>query len=61
MQYLQRSPVCPVCGSSQVKAVHRTSLSPEYADDLSVLAYRCHNGHTFLPANGKAAVAADAT
>lgn len=43
------SPPCPVCGISNVTAIHGARLSPlEPAGQSEVLAYRCDNGHIFV-------------
>ena len=41
---------CPVCGSADIKPVHRKSLLPDSGSEPTILAYRCEKGHTFLPA-----------
>ena len=47
---------CPVCGNSRIQPVLRKSLAtnPNPLDDVTVLAYRCENGHLCL-ANGMSA------
>ena len=41
-------PPCPVCGSADIKPVHRKSLLPDSGSEPTILAYRCDKGHTFI-------------
>jgi hypothetical protein len=51
MQENPNSPVvkCPVCGKLDVKAVYSQALVTAAAQE-ALLAYRCSDGHMFLPA-----------
>ena len=51
-------PFCPVCNSSDVKPVTRSSLTPQLPERDTVIAYRCANGHVFqAPEKAKLATA----
>ena len=42
-------PSCPVCGALRVNPVYRKRMSAEQPLASDVLAYRCENGHVFMP------------
>jgi hypothetical protein len=42
------TPSCPICKTSEVTAIRPASLIPA-ENQIAVIAYRCKNGHTFLP------------
>ena len=50
-------PACPVCGIQNPEPIYPKSLGMPAAKQ-SLIAYRCSNGHTFLPPEDEIAHAA---
>ena len=46
-------PICPVCEISNVTSIQGAHLSQQSTQESTVIAYRCANGHTFVPGSSE--------